>query len=182
MLVPHTVTHTPSLFVVLHYRVQRDVVSLCVYKDGDWLQLDILDERYDSINTLVMHCATAAIPIPVGDHVVLTHLQYPVHSSQYYKQRSSHTVWKFVLTVKLSRNCAWTFCPLAIFISLYFRYLFNFYWLCVIVASSLTSSRGVGRIFEMGEASLVNCKISGLETSVMFIATEDDGAGTVARD
>ena len=68
------------------------VVSLCVYKDGDWLQLETLDDRYDSINTLVMRCATAAIPIPVGDHVVLTYLRYPVHSSQYYKQRSSHRV------------------------------------------------------------------------------------------
>ena len=50
------------------------------------------------------------------------------------------------------------------------------------MVSPLTSSRGVGRIFEMGEASLYNCRISGLvETSVM-LATEDDGAGTVARD
>ena len=68
------------------------MVSLCVYKDGDWLQLDTFTERYDSINTLVMFYATTAIPIQVGDHVVLTQLQYPVHSSQYYKQRSSHTV------------------------------------------------------------------------------------------
>ena len=37
---------------------------------------------------------------------------------------------------------------------------------------------GVGRIFLMGEASLDNCRISGLE----MLATEDDGAGTVARD
>ena len=92
MLVPHTVTHTPC--VVLHtYRVQRDVVSLYVYKDGDWLQLGaVSSNRYVSINTLVMCYATAAIPIPVGDHVVLIHLRYPVHSSQYYKQRSSHRV------------------------------------------------------------------------------------------
>ena len=69
------------------------MVSLCVYKDGDWLQLsDASAETYDSINTLVMHCATNAIPITVGDHVVLLYLRYPVHSSQYYKQRSSHTV------------------------------------------------------------------------------------------
>ena len=66
------------------------MVSLYVYKDGDWLQLDTFIERYDSINTLVMHRATSATPIPVGDHVVLTHLQYPVHSSQYYK--TSHSV------------------------------------------------------------------------------------------
>ena len=68
------------------------MVSLCVYKDGDWLQLDTFTERCDSINTLVMYSATTAYPIPVGDHVVLTYLRYPVHSSQYYKQRSSHTV------------------------------------------------------------------------------------------
>ena len=66
------------------------MVSLCVYKDGDCLQLDTFTERYDSINTLVMYGATGAFPVPVGDHVVLTQLRYPVHSSQYYKQRSSH--------------------------------------------------------------------------------------------
>ena len=65
---------------------------MCVYKEWDWLHLDILPNRYDSINTLVMYCATAAIPISVGDHEVLTILRYPVHSSQYYKQRSSHRV------------------------------------------------------------------------------------------
>ena len=75
------------------YRVQRKVVSLSVYKDGDWLQLSAWRYRYDSINTLVMCFATTAFPIPVGDHEVLTSLRYPVHSSQYYKQRS---VWKFV--------------------------------------------------------------------------------------
>ena len=68
------------------------MVSLCVYKEGDWLQLDMLRERYDSINTLVMRCAIAGYFIPVGDHVVHTYFRYPVHSSQYYKQRSSHTV------------------------------------------------------------------------------------------
>ena len=68
------------------------MVSLCVYEDGDWLQLDTFTDRYDSINTLVMQSATTATPITVGDHEVLTYLQYPVHSSQYFKQRSSHTV------------------------------------------------------------------------------------------
>ena len=68
------------------------MVSLCVYKDGDWLQLHIYTERFESINTLVMLHATGAIPIPVGDHAVLTYLRYPVHSSQYYQQRSSHKV------------------------------------------------------------------------------------------
>ena len=52
---------------------------------------------------------------------------------------------------------------------------------CVIVASPLTNSRGVCRVFEMGGGSLYNCRISGLETSVM-LATEDDGASTVARN
>ena len=65
---------------------------MCVYKDGDWLQLSTWRSRYDSINTLVMRYATTAIPITDGDHIVLTYLRYPVHSSQYYKQRSSHTV------------------------------------------------------------------------------------------
>ena len=66
------------------YRVQREVVSLCVYKEGDWLQLDRSYRRHDSINTLVMYYVTAAYPIPVGDHELLTNLRYPVHSSQYY--------------------------------------------------------------------------------------------------
>ena len=87
----HNDTH--SLFVVPNsYRVQQNVVSLCVYKDGDWLQLGRLRSRYDSINTLVMCFSTAAIPMLVGDHVVLIHLRYPVHSSQYYKQQSPHRV------------------------------------------------------------------------------------------
>ena len=79
--------------VVYTCRVQREVVSLYVYKEeGDWLQLSRLYRRYDSINTLVMRCATATCSIPVGDHEVLTYLRYPVHSSQYYKQQSSHRV------------------------------------------------------------------------------------------
>ena len=68
------------------------MVSLCVYKDGDWLQLHIYTGRYDSINTLVMRLATGGIQLPVGDHLIFTQLRYPVHSSQYYKQRLSHTV------------------------------------------------------------------------------------------
>ena len=63
------------------------MVSLCVYKDGDWLQLGTLRDRYDSINTLVMYCAITGSYIPVGDHVVSVYFRYPVHSSQYYKQR-----------------------------------------------------------------------------------------------
>ena len=68
------------------------MASLCVYKDGDWLQLGTFNERFDSINTLVMYGAAGALPIPVSDHVVLTYLRYPVHSSQYFQQRSSHRV------------------------------------------------------------------------------------------
>ena len=41
------------------------MVSLCVYNDGDWLQLGTgSSNRYDSINTLVMRYATVALPIP----------------------------------------------------------------------------------------------------------------------
>ena len=68
------------------------MVSLHVYKEGDWLQLGTYIERFDSLNTLVMSYATAAIHIPIGDYVVLTHLRYPVHSSQYHKQKSFPTV------------------------------------------------------------------------------------------
>ena len=79
--------------VVYTYRIRKKVVSLCVYKHGDWLQLHTGYYRYDSINTLVIFHATGAIPIQVGNHDVLTHLRYPVHSSQYYKQRSSQELW-----------------------------------------------------------------------------------------
>ena len=73
-------------------RVQKEVVSLGVYKEDDWLQFGTWHDRYDSINTLVMYRAITGITITVGDHEVLIYLQHPVHSSQYYKQRSSHTV------------------------------------------------------------------------------------------
>ena len=68
------------------------MVSLCVYRDGDWLQLDAMSDKCDSIKTLVMRCAITGYFIPVGDHVVHAYFRYPVHSSQYYKQKSSHTV------------------------------------------------------------------------------------------
>ena len=58
---------------------------MCVYRDGDWLRLERDRERYDSINTLVMHRLSAAVPILIGDHVVRVCFQYPVHSSKYYK-------------------------------------------------------------------------------------------------
>ena len=75
-------------------RVQRKVVSLCVFKEGDWLRLGTWSNRYDSINTLVMYRVIAAIPILVDDHRLLVYLRYPVHSSQYYMQWLFHTSWK----------------------------------------------------------------------------------------
>ena len=74
-----------NLHCLLFFRVKRKVVSLCVYREGDWLRLETWNERYDSINTLVMHSVTTTVPIPIGDHTVLACFQYPVHSSQYYK-------------------------------------------------------------------------------------------------
>ena len=70
---------------LLFFRVQRKVVSLCVYRDGDWLQFERIRETYDSINTIVMHYATTTVPILIGDHEVLVKFRYPVHSSKYYK-------------------------------------------------------------------------------------------------
>ena len=43
-----------SVCCLLFFRVQRKVVSLCVYREGDWLRLEGVRNRYDSINTLVM--------------------------------------------------------------------------------------------------------------------------------
>ena len=60
------------------------MVSLFVYRDGDWLQLEEMRERYDSINTLVMHHVSAAVYVPIGDHTVQASFKYPVHSSKYY--------------------------------------------------------------------------------------------------
>ena len=85
-----TVTHALIVCCSL-CRVHRKVVSLCVYKEGDWLRMGTWSNNYDSINTLVMHRATAAaIPMIFDDHKLLVNLRYPVHSSQYYEQRSSH--------------------------------------------------------------------------------------------
>ena len=70
---------------LLFFRVQRKVVSLCVYREGDWLHLDRRRKRYDSINTIVMLCAITTVPITIGDHKVLVNFRYPVHSSKYYK-------------------------------------------------------------------------------------------------
>ena len=61
------------------FRIQRKVVSLCVYRNGDSLELEGMRDLYDSINTLVMHHATAAVSIPIGDHEVLAQFRYPVH-------------------------------------------------------------------------------------------------------
>ena len=70
-----------SVCCLLFFRVQRKVVSLCVYREGDWLRLQDVRERYDSINTLVMRYITTAAPISIGDHTVLAFFQYPVYSS-----------------------------------------------------------------------------------------------------
>ena len=69
----------------LFFRLQRKVIGLHVYRDGDWLRLDGPRERYDSIKTLVMHSATVASYVSIGDHEVLACFRYPVHSSKYYK-------------------------------------------------------------------------------------------------
>ena len=68
----------------LFCRVQRKVFSLCVYREGDWLELEGVRNRYDSINTLVMQCATTTSPISIGDHKVQVCFLYPVYSSKYY--------------------------------------------------------------------------------------------------
>ena len=74
-----------SVCCLLFFRVQRKVFSLCVYREGDWLELEGLRSRYDSINTLVMSHVTGTFPIPIGDHIVEACFRYPVHSSKYYK-------------------------------------------------------------------------------------------------
>ena len=63
---------------LLFFRVQGKVVSLPVHRELDWLSIHGWKGRYDSINTLVMHCATGGYPIPVGDHDVHIALRYPV--------------------------------------------------------------------------------------------------------
>ena len=74
-----------SVCCLLFFRVQRKVVSLCVYREGDWLRLEGLRSRYDSINTLVMRYVTVTVAISIGDHEVRACFRYPVHSSKYYK-------------------------------------------------------------------------------------------------
>ena len=71
----------------MFFRLQRNVIGLEVHKDDNWLRLEkyYFDERYDSINTLVMRYVITAVAIPIGDHEVLACFQYPVHSSKYYK-------------------------------------------------------------------------------------------------
>ena len=75
-----------SVCCLLFFRVQRKVVSLCVYREGDWLELEDVRERYDSINTLVMRYVSTTVPIPSGDHTVRAFFRYPVYSSKYYKK------------------------------------------------------------------------------------------------
>ena len=74
-----------SVCCLLFFRVQRKVFSLCVYREGDWLRFEGVRSRYDSINTLVMYSVTQAVPISIGDHIVVVYFRYPVHSSKYYK-------------------------------------------------------------------------------------------------
>ena len=74
-----------SVCCLLFFRVQSKVVSLRVYREGDWLRLEGVRERYDSINTLMMYSVIAAVPIPIGDHIVRVCFRYPVYSSKYYK-------------------------------------------------------------------------------------------------
>ena len=58
------------------------MIGLGVYRDGDWLHFERERERYDSINTLVMHGFTTIARIPIGDREVRVQFQYPVHSSK----------------------------------------------------------------------------------------------------
>ena len=75
-----------SVCCLLFFRVQRKVVSLCVYREGDWLRLEGARSRFDSINTLVMRCVIGAVPVSIGDHnIVRAYFRYPVYSSKYYK-------------------------------------------------------------------------------------------------
>ena len=74
-----------SVCCLLFFRVQRKVFSLCVYREGDWLRLERVRNRYDSINTLVMSFVTGTVPILIGDHTVRACFRYPVYSSKYYK-------------------------------------------------------------------------------------------------
>ena len=70
----------------LFFRLLRKVISLDVFRDGDWLRLGAEKrERYDSINTFVMCHVISSIRISIGDHKVLACFRYPVHSSKYYK-------------------------------------------------------------------------------------------------
>ena len=61
------------------------MICLDVYRDGGWLRIEGIRERYDSINTLVMHRLISLVHIPIDDHTVLACFRYPVHSLKYYK-------------------------------------------------------------------------------------------------
>ena len=75
-----------SVCCLLSFRVQRKVFSLCVYREGDWLQLEGARAIFDTIKTLVMHGVTRSVRIPIfGDHEVRALFRYPVYSSKYYK-------------------------------------------------------------------------------------------------
>ena len=60
-------------------------MSKYIFKRGDWLQIESMDERYDSINTLVMTGAISTMPFTVDGQLVMTNLRYPVHAARYYQ-------------------------------------------------------------------------------------------------
>ena len=71
-----------SVCCLLFFRLQRKVVSLRVYREGDWLELESLRNTYDSINTLVIRRFIGTAPISIGDHKVQACFRYPVHSAK----------------------------------------------------------------------------------------------------
>ena len=59
-----------SVCCLLFLRLQRKVVSLCVYREGDWLRLEGVRARYDCINTLViMDNVDAGLPYAAGHFI-----------------------------------------------------------------------------------------------------------------
>ena len=71
-----------SVCCLLFFRLQRKVVSLRVYREGDWLELEGLRNTHDSINTLVIRSFIGTVPISIGDHKVQACFRYPVHSAK----------------------------------------------------------------------------------------------------
>ena len=67
------------------------LMSMRIFKRGAWLQLESMNERYDSIKTLVMLGATSTNTFIADGQDVMIRLLYPVHATRYYHQRSP---WK----------------------------------------------------------------------------------------